>query len=388
MKRKVFFLLTLLSLIPARKAAAQGNTPALPDSIIPYETPAARIRAYGGFHAAYADDLYALFSNPAALADINEQVSYAELSANVVDFNLFSLFLDKEETASSKFAKQAELGLQISADVSGPLAIGKVKPNWGWGFFNVSRLSVRWGGLDGTKEEMWYAYMRASEELLWIGAYGFRMFDTGTLTGDLGFSVKTFYRLSYVPRVWLQMIKSFLEGISKDPFESQLGIGVSIGAVFTAHDVFSFSLVVHDPFSPVYTVSYRDIDNFYKQEFADNAVIPLTARPAFGIAWKPDMTWSSYSFSSFVLMADITNIIEFLRERGIERFRYVSAGVEITLLEVFSMRAGIDGLSPAFGLGFDFTKMKLDLAFYIREIGDDFGDFSVMAGTVSILWRY
>jgi hypothetical protein len=87
-------------------------------------------------------------------------------------------------------------------------------------------------------------------------------------------------------------------------------------------------------------------------------------------------------------MVDIVDIIEFLRPRGLYRFMYASAGIEIRLLEVLNIRAGITGMLPSVGIGFDFMAFKLDAAFFMKDIGNDYFDFLSYGAALSILWRY
>jgi len=62
--------------------------------------------------------------------------------------------------------------------------------------------------------------------------------------------------------------------------------------------------------------------------------------------------------------------------------------MEVTLLDVFQLRAGIADALPALGLGIDFSFMRFDLAMRGVELGLDPGVRPTYGVDLNLLFRY
>ena len=66
----------------------------------------------------------------------------------------------------------------------------------------------------------------------------------------------------------------------------------------------------------------------------------------------------------------------------------IGLGVEVTVLNALTLRAGIADALPALGFGLDLSFMTLDFAVYGRELGLDPGMQPVYAMSLGLLFRY
>jgi hypothetical protein len=382
-------LLALVSWYAAPRLCAQDvppsllPTPVLPQTIIPYEFPSARFTSLGGFHAALGDDFYALFSNPALFADMEKQVSVGELSFSIIEFDILTLLYAEGQQLRDTFLQLGREGIEISMELGGPFAFGMVKENFGWGVFNASRMHITWDS-----STIYYLHFRLSEELLFAGAWGYRVLDFGDYTLDAGISLKTFVRGTYLPIIWLDKIKYFFENINYDYFESQIGIGSTMGLRFTLFNALSAGLAFHDPYSPVYVAQYKTIERFYAQQMVEGAIIPLTPRLALGLAYRMPYPFGRGIITNFKLAADIRQLLPALDPNYRGFWFEFNAGVELEVLEVLAVRLGISDMLPAGGLGIDLTIFQIDAVFFMKELGAEIGDYTAFAAMLSINYRY
>jgi hypothetical protein len=57
----------------------------------------------------------------------------------------------------------------------------------------------------------------------------------------------------------------------------------------------------------------------------------------------------------------------------------IAMGLQISMLDMIMVRFGMNEMLPAFGIGFDFGPIELDLAYYGKELGLEPGQFPVAA---------
>lgn len=369
-----FFPCFLCFLLCARLSAQE-----LPESISSIEFPSARSAGFGGYHAAYADDLNFFFSNPALLPGIETQFSAAAASFELIEFDMLNLLTGGQANALQNVVSE---GIEIGMDLGGPFAISYIGENWGFGFFNVTRLHVIW-----QPNIVWKMQVALREELFALYSYAVRFVDSGLFTADAGITFKAFYRASYLPKMFLHEIKYIFESISNDTFESQLGVGVDIGLRFTLGGSLYAGIVFHDPYSPAYVAEYAKIEKYYKQQMLAGAFMTLPRRLSVGISWE--ITPKSIAhIIKLVIMADVNQLIPAFNVKQRDKYLEIALGAEIRLLEVLYFRAGFKELLPGAGLGVDFTVFKFDAAIYQKELGENPGDYSTWAANVSILYSY
>lgn len=97
------------------------------------------------------------------------------------------------------------------------------------------------------------------------------------------------------------------------------------------------------------------------------------------------------SFLSWAVMADYRDLINLFRQKEYDSrnaWLNLSVGSELTLFKLVAIRVGLNEMLPAVGIGFDFFVLKLDAAFYGKELGNEPGKLSTYALDVGLLFRY
>jgi hypothetical protein len=365
----------------------------------PMRFPSSRIDALGGMHAALADDLSVLISNPAGFRSAGPQFSVAELTTNLNGpiFSLADLVFRivggaNPTTLLTDPDVQALLtSLYTGATINGPLALGYIGNGLGFGLFNSSSAVFSTEGTVPTVS----AELR--EDLLFIAGYGFSvpLPDKLKSTLDLGFSVKAFARTSID---WSESILSFFSlltspspsAILNQPFTLDVGFGLDVGALYTWNQLISVGLVARNLYSPVARTSYNSVSDFSSgivlSKSYGQAPIDLSA----GILYTPQLGFLEEYLSSPKLMLDYSDIVDFWThpDTASNPLLHIGLGAEVILLDVLALRAGFgDGYFSA-GFGMNLTAFRLDLTMFGRELSLEPGLRPNYNLIVSLLFRY
>ena len=256
-------------------------------------------------------------------------------------------------------------------------------PNYGWGLFNVSRLEMVWD-----RQTIYMLTPTLSEEFAFVGAYGFSLYRGDAARLDIGITAKAFVRMGYISRaVYLQEIKYLINSMPELPFEIQLGTGFDAGLRWTLFESLSLGLVLYDPFAPVLVTNYSKASKVAEQYMTAQGTVPITPRASTGISWRILSPFLHYYFSDITLSVDYVGLLENMAENPRDPLLNISAGLEVRMLEVFSVRAGFFGMQPTGGIGIDFTFMNIDLAIYSKELGISPYSYPTMAMTIDISFR-
>jgi hypothetical protein len=380
-RRSVFVLLLICSAFVTVQAWAEHSTvPAAK-----FEIPSARRAALGGLHAACADDLDALFSNPAGFVSAEGRFSLtrsgavlsgpvftlAGLALNTAEGNLDALF------ASDDIARLLP-SLYVEVAVPGPVHFGYVGNGLGFGIFNTTKTIVRTGGSA-------LPTLRAAlgEQVLLAGGYSFRipLPDTWRSTLDAGLLLKAFITGDVVVTKSLLEMSAFMSGIGLDtlrsePFDLSTGIGLDVGILYRLSDVFSFGLVGRNVYTPVVTSSYTELGMYLNgTEQPDRTYGTVPPDLSAGIMFTPRFSFLDRYLSGFAFMLDYKDALDFIVSPATSRnpILHVGIGCELTLLEVLDISVGLnEGLFSA-GFGLDFSWFSIRTAMYGRELSPEPG---------------
>jgi hypothetical protein len=91
---------------------------------------------------------------------------------------------------------------------------------------------------------------------------------------------------------------------------------------------------------------------------------------SFGLCWRPPLGRLYPTITSLTLLADYRDAFDFLiyPPRATNPWLHISAGLELVLLEILTLRAGFYQCLPSGGVGIDLSLFKLNFAFYGREL--------------------
>ncbi|MDR3357066.1 MAG: hypothetical protein LBO04_07775 [Spirochaetaceae bacterium] len=354
----------------------------LPSRVKPVSFPFARVNALGGNHVGLDADFSSLFANPASFAGAEPKKNFAEIAIDIIDIDLIYrlAFTDDplpeiREVLTERF--------EASLDLGGPIAFGGVGRNYGWGLFNVSRLGLLWN-----RQAVYMLTPTLSEEFTLAGAYGLGLYRGDTARLDIGLTAKIFMRMGYISQpTYLQEIKYFINNMVEAPFEIQLGSGFDIGLRWTLAESLSFGLVFYDPFAPVLVTKYSRMSQVSAQQMIAQGTVPVTPRASAGVSWRMASPFWHHYFSDITLSFDYVGLLENMSENPRDPLLNISAGIEVRMLEVFSIRGGFFGMQPAGGLGINFTFMNIDLAVYMKELGIAADDYKTLALSINVSFR-
>jgi hypothetical protein len=363
------------------------NLPCFGETIAPFVMPSARSGALGGTHAALADDFYSLFTNPAAFVGVKEQFSAGEITLSIYGpvFEVFDIFNDLvgSDIESIDISQLVgPRGLGAGFDIGGPVSVGWIGRGLGFGLFNrtVTDMALRGTMLRPT----------VSEEIMLVGGYSFRVLNNQSHILDLGFLGKGFFRGSVNMDVSLFELQDIVDDPLANPFSTYLGVGFDLGLRYTFANAFSLALVCYDVYSPVLINTYNSVGDFFdKQDPIDaRSYATVTRRLDLGLMYRIRSPFLHRYISSLAVMVDYQNFMDLFSLIPRNPVLNIGIGVELVLLNVLSLRAGIADALPALGFGLDLSFMKIDFSIRGKELGLEPGMQSTYGVDLGLLFRY
>jgi hypothetical protein len=356
-----------------------GVFPVFGENVDPFVMPSARSGGMGGTHTAFADDFYVLFTNPAAMYDIEDEFSAAELTISMYGplFELFDMVSDYSD-GNLDLSGIAPGG--VGFDMAGPLALGWVGRRLGLGVFNRTKTDV---ALTSRRVKP-----VVSEEILLVGGYSFRLLNIRDHVLDGGFLAKGFYRGRVNMETSVFDAGELLSDFMANPYETHLGMGADVGFRYTFKEDLSAALVCYDAYSPVLLTSYDSLSAFREKSAAHSSYATVRPRLGVGAAYRIHSEFLDRYISNLVVMADYQDFVDLSALIPRNPILNVGLGVEVVILNVLSLRIGIADALPAMGFGLDLRFMKLDAAIHGKELGLDPGKQSVYAIDLGLLFRY
>jgi hypothetical protein len=382
MKRIVAIIFTLLPMY----LGAQVQT------VDPFVLPSARMAALGGPHAASVAGLDAMFENPAGFASETTELGVSSLVFNPAGpiFDIIGMVVGGEDPLAGLSTLFDDNGrLYVQADILGPLAFGYVGKGLGFGLYNRSVVTLNASSL------LTVAYS-VSEEVMLMGgyAYRFRIGDRQVL--DAGIMPKGFVRasigdISSLSDV-IDLASSPASLLSGSEFTMVSGLGFDAGVRWSLDDTLAVGLVAHDAFSPAMVTTYTSFTDFTADpqtaKVGDSAYAIVKPNLVFGIEYNVPFAVLEMLGAELVVLADYVDILDLLAVIPRNPILNLGLGVELQLLDILSLRAGIKDALPAAGFGMDLAAFKFSLAMFGRELGIEPGARPVFNLLVALDFRY
>lgn len=345
----------------------------------------AREAALGGVHAALADDLSTLFSNPAGFRSAGPELSLSELTVGLSGpvFDLANIFVQStggggvETLLTSPAVQDLLRSLRARLGLVGPVAFGYVGGGLGFGFFNDSEVRFASSGVVPTLSA------QARETFSLSGGYAFRIpLGSDRHALDVGALLKAFVRGEVaISRDLLGLLGLFqnpsLDILLDSPFTLDVGAGVDVGVRYSLDERFSVGIVARDAYAPFLRNTYAStqslIDGLAPTERDSSQLIPLDL--SVGLAIRPALGRLERVISDLRILVDYTDILDFVVQPSTARnpVLHVGLGAEVVLLDVLALRAGFaQGLFAA-GLGIDLTFFTLNLSMFGQELSTEPG---------------
>ncbi|MDR1617505.1 MAG: hypothetical protein LBS06_00475 [Treponema sp.] len=359
--------------------------PLFGEKLDPFVMPSARASAMGGRHAALADDLYSIFSNPAGFIGVKEEFSAAELTLSSYGpiFEILDLVQENFDSLDDLDISGivGRGGFAAGFDVGGPIAIGWVGRGLGLGVFSHFSTNAVVSG----------ATIRpvTSSDILMAGGYSFRVLNKGNSVLDLGFLGKGFFRISTESDAPIIDVGGLFDDPLNVPLKTALGMGVDLGIKYTYAETFSAALVCFDPYSPAMVTSYHSASGFFDGDnSSDTDYAVVKPRLDIGFKYRIHSTFLDKYISDFVVLADYHDFLDLAALIPRNPLLNVGLGIELKVLEALSFRVGIYDALPSAGFGLDLKLMQLDCSIYGKELGLDPGIHPVYGLDLGLLFRY
>jgi len=332
-----------------------------------------RLAALGGLHAADLGGFDSLFANPAGLAEAEDAWCYSRIAVNAAGtmFDIANMALGGTDILSNLTSLLDDKGrLYTALDLATPIAFGYVGNGLGVGVFNRTYVVVNAPSVSS-------AYLTMGEELLLTGGYARRFNLGGGHLLDAGLTIKGFLRNEFAWSGALTDVATAFDDIfGSIPFNVVIGLGLDAGVLWSFSD-FAVGLAARDLFTPYISTTYSSYNGFKANPSAaktDSETDTLPIDLSAGFRWSPRWDFLVRSGNELTLLLDYRNILGLFRILDRNPILEVSAGAELVLLEVLSIRAGIQDALPAAGFGLDLQIFDLSLSMYGEELGLEPGD--------------
>lgn len=380
MKKKHLAIVILL--IPIGLLSAQAFTfePVKPRITSP------AVAGYGGTYSAMEAGFDTLLMNPAALSWTKSSWSVARLATNVSGplFDLPAAFQSDDLTSNLVSLIGKNKGVYIGADITGPIAFGKVDKNFGFGIFTNSKVVSNLSSVTKTT-------ILAGEEILLTGGYGLIAYEKDKDQISVGLQMKGFFQnYLYQSGSAVDVIDSFSQmKLDTIPVVLSAGFGLDAGVIFSHADIFRIGLHCKDLFTPVFSTRFEDMDGYLSNKpNSETLTERLDPELNLGMYVQVPVPHSWVTLTSWKFMADYRDSLSIFRPLYRNPILNLALGTEVSFLDVVSLRAGIQDAYLATGLGIDLSILQIDFAIYGSELGLDPGDRPLLNMGLSVSFTY
>lgn len=347
------------------------------ETLSPFSFPSPRELSMGGSHAALADDYTVLLTNPAGLASTPREVMAGDLGLRLVGpvFDILDIYVNSSsdiQTAVMNLLADNGYKLYLGFDLSGPLALGYVGKGLGFGLFNKTAFSVNAASAVNIG-----AYL--NEDIMLAGGYAFRFeLGDGHLL-DLGLGAKGYVRGTVGTTMGILEVAELFDdpmSILAESFVLTTGIGFDLGLRWSWKSL-AAGLVCRDLFSPAIVTTYSSAEGFFNDPAASRIGDPdymfVDRRLDASFAWKPELGVLDRVFDSITLALDYRDILALFEPASRNPILNVGLGLELRMLEIATVRAGINEALLTCGAGIDIGVCKFGVSVLGTELGREPG---------------
>ncbi len=345
-----------------------------------------RADGMGGYFAAEESGFDTLSTNPAALAYVDKEWSISRLAAEVSGplFDIPTAISSGDVTENLLDLVGENNGIYLGANITGPLAFGKVDRNYGFGVFGRTITSADVPSLTSAK-------LLTGEELLLTGGYGLPVYESGLKSLAIGLQLKGFVQTFVYEDSTAITVLDDLMGINLQTLPAALssGFGVDAGLMYRYGPGFSAGITCKDLFTPVFTTGYDSLNDFMKGDSSSDTITDLVdpyLNVGVGYDFPLPDTW--ITITDWRVMADYRDILDLTNPVYRNPLLNVAIGTEVVIFDVVSLRAGISDTYLATGLGVDLSIFEIDLAMWGSELGLDPGKRPLLNMALSLSFEY
>jgi len=378
------------ALIAAAIVVAQFSISA--QTVQRFSAPSARMAALGGPHAASVSGIDSIFENPAGFASERTEFSVSSLVLNASGpiFDIAGLAVGEPGQLMSNLPSLFDAGGRFfaQADILGPLSFGYTGKGLGFGLFNRTVATVNAASLLSVSYDV-------SEEVMLAGGYAYRVVIGDRTTIDLGLMPKGFIKAGIGSTMSLDEVMALAidpASALDSPFTMISGVGFDVGVLWSFDRVISVGLVARDAYSPAMVTTYESFGAFAASpagaKVGESTYVVVPADLSFGVAYQPRFTVLDVLGADLLFLIDYVDILDLLATVPRNPILNVWMGVELTLLDVLSLRAGVKDALPTAGFGIDLSAFSFSLSMYGKELGIEPGARPVYNLLVALDFRY
>lgn len=339
----------------------------------------------GGPYPTDTEGLETIFANPASFKSADEQFDFSTTTLHmkgpiydIASIVVSSISAGQEMTdlLASDAMQSILTGLYAGFTLSGPIYFGYVGDGLGFGLFNSTDFLIQSTG-------PLTIGLNLGEDVFLAGGYSFRIPLSADEKHalDLGVMLKGGVRGDLVIEKSFLELPAMFENFSADilltePFEFSTIIGVDAGLLYQWDGVGSVGISFQDCYSPTVKYTYTaGLNSFLESGIpvSENGLIPFKMNG--GIELNPYMPRVERWISNFRFMLAYDDILDFwLYPSEAEHWLlHLKTGIEITMLEILDVRAGLaEGLLNA-GFGLDLQLFELNAAMFGTELASQPG---------------
>jgi len=377
--KKLLVLFLILSAVPV--FAEDREMP-------PFAIPTARTTGMGGSFVAYTDTVFGLLVNPAAIMRVQQQSFFAFSPVLFDPMHIYGSLKSVWDVAVAAFGRDMD-GLRdgigaLSNNRSTPLgfdlrefplALAWVSDGLGIGLWNRFFMSPSLDGAE-TQQSLY------GDVIMPIG-FAMKILETNAQSIDIGITLKPFARV-----IVNGTLQDFAPGSDTPAIPLIAGTGFDIGLMYRWNVGLNIGFTLNDIITrgkTVYAFGSERGDDIYYVPFTMNLGAALDIK--IGNFWK---TAPGFLANTGIAIAvNWHNIANTLSKASGQRdyLLDMSAGIQITLLDLILLRAGMNEMQPAYGLGVNLGSVQIDAAYYKREFGAERGQISVPMLDLTVAFR-
>lgn len=316
---------------------------------------------------------FSLWTNPANIGLTGNKLLLPFVSANMEgDFadvvNIVTDVTNNDLTALSETLTTDD-PIDCTLSLTGPLCLGAIKNNFGWGVFN--RTYALTDILSPTSTTLY-----GGEQTIVVAGYAYPIKLPLNTTISVGFSGKGYADLQgYFEGSTVDAISKLM---AKDydffPTYATLGFGLDAGATVSLFNVFVVSVSWQNLFAGTYSQKYDSFSKLtaFESQYDILSVLPLEDDVTLGIAINIPLKKATRGFiTKSNLYANYSNFLAFFDSSiTIENpLYYLTAGLEFEMFNTIVLRVGICEDHMSAGLGLNMGIITLDVAAYTQSLG-------------------
>jgi hypothetical protein len=336
-----------------------------------FEIPTARSNGFGGSHIAYTDDVFALLVNPAAIMRVRQRSFFAlspSLTSPQKTIGLAGKISDGDMGAALEDLNNPDNPGKIPFGFGlneFPLSIAWVADGFGFGIWDRIHADV---DISGTTAEA----VVLADVIIPIG-FAFKILDTDEHDVDAGIAVKIFGRGYGEAMITVAEVVGDLAELTDD-----LGAPVIMGAGFDLGFMYRWNtgLSAGMTFDDIFTHG-GEIARIGNGEAEDGYYVPFSWNLGVAYDFKIGNFWKTAP--GFIARSGITAAFDwhnfdllfvsknpYLKRNPVLG---IGMGLQFSFVDIFKLRIGMSEMLPSFGFGFDLGAIKIDIAYYGKELG-------------------